>query len=269
MDSIVSGEYASRWGALCPQRELRVLTWNINRGLRLPEIVDFVGREKPDLCIFQEVDLHARRTGKTDVANFVASRFRYNYVLGIEFEELGQGTTRERAFQGQAVFTRSRIVNSRILRFRRQSDFWQPRWFLPRWSALQRRRGGRMALVVEIAIGRTKLVVYNVHLESQADDGLRLSQLVEVLEDSMAYSRDTPVIIAGDLNTRKAPSPLQRYLLSAGFHDGFEKCGRRATKPNGETLDWIFTRGSIVCSKTRVHQNITSSDHYPVSTTVY
>jgi endonuclease/exonuclease/phosphatase family metal-dependent hydrolase len=200
------------------------------------------------------------------VAEVLAARFEYNYVFGAEFEELSQGSDTERAFHGQAVFARYQIVAPRILRFSRQSDRWRPRWFLPRWAAFQPRVGGRMALVAEVAFGRTRLVIYDLHLESQGDEHLRLSQLDEVLHDSLRYSRDTPVIVAGDLNTRQEPSPLRKHLLSVGFQDACEGCQRRGTARNGQTLDWIFVRGPALCSGTEVHQQITASDHYPLTT---
>jgi endonuclease/exonuclease/phosphatase family metal-dependent hydrolase len=268
MDRILSGEYAASTEATAAPKEIKILNWNINRGLRLPEVMDFVSRERPDLCIFQEVDLNAKRTGRQDVAKVVASRFQFNYVFGTEFEELSQGSKIEPAFHGQAVFARSPIAEPRVLRFGSQSDIWYPRWYLPRWSAFQPRRGGRMALVAEVAVGSTKLVIYDVHLESQADEGLRLMQLMELVKDSFQYPMDTPVIVAGDLNTKTAPSPLQRYLLSRDFKDACrgDACG--GTKPGGQTLDWIFTRGPVVCTGTKVHRDVNASDHYPVSTTL-
>jgi endonuclease/exonuclease/phosphatase family metal-dependent hydrolase len=266
MDRVVSGEYAASPEATTAPRNIKVLNWNINRGLRLPEVMDCVSRERPDLCIFQEVDLNAKRTGRQDVANVVASHFQFNYVFGIEFEELSQGSQIEPAFHGQAVFARSRIVEPRVLRFGRQSDIWRPRWYLPRWSAFQPRRGGRMALIAEIPVGRTKLVIYDVHLESQEEDDLRLMQLIDVVHDSFRYSLDTPVMVAGDLNTHNTPSPLQRYLLASGFRDACDGRACGGTKPSGQTLDWIFTRGPVICTGTKVHRDVNASDHYPVST---
>jgi hypothetical protein len=127
MNNIRQGEYAGR--SFERLKQLRVLTWNIERGLRLPEVMDFVRRQEPDVCIFQEVDLNARRTEKRDVADFIAKQFGFNYVFGVEFEELSQGSKDDPAFQGQAVFARSKIASPRILRFRRQSDIW-------RWSSI-------------------------------------------------------------------------------------------------------------------------------------
>jgi endonuclease/exonuclease/phosphatase family metal-dependent hydrolase len=123
-----------------------------------------------------------------------------------------------------------------------------------------------MALVAELVLGGTPLVVYDVHLESKADDDLRLWQLSEVVHDSCRYSANTPVVVAGDLNTSIAPSPLEQYLLAAGFRDACEGHRRGGTKPDGRRLDWIFVRGPARCFDTRVHRDTTASDHYPMST---
>ena len=249
-----------------PLNAIRVLNWNIDRGLRLPAVMDFIGRQRPDICILQELDLNARRTLRIDVADFLAANLDFNYVFGVEFEELSQGSKMDPAFHGQAVLARCQILESRILHFSRQSDFWDPRWFLPKWPVLQRRRGGRMALSAELGLGNTRLVIYDLHLESKGDDELRLSQLSEVVQDSQRYPQETPIVLAGDLNTHQAPSPLRRYLLSAGFVDASEGCDCHGTIRDGRTLDWIFIRGPLICSGTRVHREITASDHYPLST---
>jgi endonuclease/exonuclease/phosphatase family metal-dependent hydrolase len=230
--------------------------------------MEFIGNQQPDLCILQEVDLNAKRTGNRNVAEVLASHFRFNYVFGIEFEELSQGTGTEPAFHGQAVFSRWPILEPRVLRFSRQSDFWRPRPYLPRWSILQPRKGGRIALIAELAVGHYRLVIYDLHLESQCDDGLRLWQLNEVVHDSLRYPMGTPVVLAGDLNTRTTPSPLRHYLLASGFQDACERMGCPATKPSGHTLDWIFIRGPAIASDTRVHQEIRASDHFPLSTSL-
>lgn len=247
---------------------VRVLNWNIERGLRLPAVMDFISRQRPDICILQEVDLNARRTSRLDVADFLAAYLDFNYVFGVEFEELSQGSKSAPAFHGQAVLARCHILEPRILRFNRQSDFWDPHWFVPKLPVFQPRRGGRMALATELVLGNNRLVIYDLHLESKGDDGLRLSQLTEVVQDSLRYPRDTPIILAGDLNTHQAPSPLRRYLLSAGFTDASDGCDCHGTIRDGRTLDWIFTRGPVVCSGTRVHRETRASDHYPLSTTL-
>ena len=58
---------------------------------------------RPDLCIFQEVDLGARRTHGEDVAQELAKTFGMNYTFAPEFRELGQSTAEGPAYHGQAI----------------------------------------------------------------------------------------------------------------------------------------------------------------------
>lgn len=44
------------------------------------------------------------------------------------------------------------------------------------------------------------LAVYNLHLESREGDDLRRSQLADVLNETLRYGLDVPVIVAGDFN---------------------------------------------------------------------
>ena len=71
---------------------LRILNWNIDRGQHFQGIVRAIRETRPDLCIFQEVDLGARRTHGEDVAEELAKTFGMNYTFAAEFRELGQST---------------------------------------------------------------------------------------------------------------------------------------------------------------------------------
>ncbi len=247
-----------------PADSLKLLNWNIERGLRLDAIRTALERERPHLCVFQEVDLNARRTGRRNVAEDLARRLRLNYVFGVEFEELGQGSRSSPAYHGQAVLSCWPILSPRILRFTEQSDYWMPRWYLPNWGIFQRREGGRMALVVELNVGTCKLVIYNAHLESNGSERRRLLQLEEILADADRYPPSTAIILAGDLNTKRRPSPLVSRVKQAGFRDavGQESVG---TTRRGERLDWIFVRGPLRFDNGKVHREIVASDHYPLS----
>jgi len=68
MQEIETGDFATwRW-VLCPPSSIRVLNWNINRGLQLPRILDFLADAKPDVILLQESDLNARRTHHLNIA---------------------------------------------------------------------------------------------------------------------------------------------------------------------------------------------------------
>src|SRR5271165_6931457 len=192
MSDLLTGNFAPRRPGSGPPSVLKVVDWNIERGLRLPEITDFLASQNADLLTLQEVDLNARRTRRRNIAEAIARRLEMNYVFAREFEELTQGSRTSPAYHGQATLSRWRITNPRIIRFRRQSDFWRPKWFLPRTSLFQERIGGRIALVTEVKFAGKQLTVYNVHLESRGDNHLRLAQLDEVLRDVEQCVRKSP-----------------------------------------------------------------------------
>lgn len=146
---------------------LRIVTWNINRGQRLSEVIEFLAGTAADLILLQEADWNARRTHCLNVAQEIARALAMNYVFGCEFEELTQGHNGMPAYHGQATLSRLPILSSRILSFRRQSRFWHPRWFIPRTRPFQRRLGGRIALISHFGLPERKLIVYNVHLEAK------------------------------------------------------------------------------------------------------
>jgi endonuclease/exonuclease/phosphatase (EEP) superfamily protein YafD len=123
-----------------------------------------------------------------------------NYVFGREFQELTQGSQVSPAYHGQATLSRWPLLNPRIIRFRKQSKFWHPHWFLPEVAPFQERIGGRLALVTHANIAGKAIITYNLHLESKGDDDLRCSQLEEALDDARRYDSNLPILFAGDFN---------------------------------------------------------------------
>lgn len=245
-----------------------VLNWNIDRGKHLDKIEEQIREHNPDLCIFQEVDLDARRTHRQDVAKELAETFHMNYVFAPEFQELGQGTAEDPAYHGQALLTKLPVRAARILRFQHQSGWWKPRRLLiSRMPLLQRREGGRIALVAELGQSAQPLVVYDLHLESKGTEELRLEQLEEVLSDAQRYPARTPIIIAGDFNTFIPHSRLIPRLEAAGFRNVL---GEHRVKTHfllGE-LDWVFVRGSVRWEDGKVLR-VSGSDHFPISVNLH
>ena len=183
LNDILADSFAvSRW-QFWPPQTIRVVNWNIDRGLRLPKITDFLASQQADLLTLQEADLNARRAHYLNVEE-LARNLGMNYVFAREFEELTQGSRTSPPYHGQATLSRWRLKNPRLIRFQSQSGFWPPRWFLPRTALFQERLGGRIALVTEVDVPGTVFAVYNLHLENRENDDLRLSQLKEVLEDA-------------------------------------------------------------------------------------
>lgn len=268
MPEMETGNFAPPRWVIFPPDAIRVVNWNIDRGLQLQRVIDFLGSAKADLILLQETDVNARRTHHINVGKEIAQKLRMNYVFGREFQELAQGSRASPAYHGQTTLSSWPLSNSRIIRFQRQSSFWRPHWFLPQIDPFQERFGGRLALVCQVNIGGKRIVTYNLHLESKGDKALRCSQLDETIDDAVRYGEGTPILLAGDFNLDVSELPAST-LTRALFQDGFANRHVPTTPgsflQNGRVIDWIFSRGPIQSSHAQVHRSVSASDHYPLS----
>ena len=268
MDEVNSGEFGTRQRLPWSRDYIRVVSWNIERGLQFSGILDFLRTAEADLILLQEVDLNARRSQCRDVACELARSLQLNYVFGKEFQELGSGSSLP-AYHGQATLSPWPLSNGQIIRFQRQSNFWKPRPYIPQIEFFQRRVGGRIALVTEALVYGRSVLTYNLHLESQSKDDLRLQQLQEALHDARLHTRSSMLIVAGDFNLDTGNDQAAAALHKVGFSDAVRlpevptTTARSRFKP-GRCLDWIYV-SEKVRSEGQVHNNVRASDHYPVS----
>jgi endonuclease/exonuclease/phosphatase family metal-dependent hydrolase len=270
MKQLETGSFVTAPGPLKLPDAVRIVNWNINRGLQLNEVIEFLAEAAADLILLQEADWNARRTHCRNIAQQIAQALAMNYVFGCEFEELTQRHNGMPAYHGQATLSRFPLLNPRILRFHRQSGFWLPRWFIPRMKPFQRRLGGRMALISQIVLPDRKLIVYNVHLESRGSEGLRWSQLGELLDDASQHAADVQVVVAGDFNANLRQEPAVSVIGKAGFINPFARLSSPPTTTpsrfNGSrAIDWILTKGPLIAAQPELHDSIRASDHYPLS----
>src|SRR5271156_1142936 len=160
IDDIETGNSAIPHWVLVRPDSIRAVSWNINRGLQLQGVVEFLASTKADLILLQETDFNARRTHHVNIAREISQKLQMNYVFGREFQELTQGSRGSPAYHGQATLSRWPLSNSRIIRFERQTNFWRPRWFLPGIEPFQERIGGRLALISDANIAGRTIVTY-------------------------------------------------------------------------------------------------------------
>src|SRR5262250_3700585 len=122
MQEIETGSFVRpRWIVGKPDC-IRIVNWNINRGLQLQKVIDFLESARADLVLLQESDVNARRTHHLNIAREISQKLQMNYVFGREFQELTQGSRNSPAYHGQATLSRWRLSGARILRFRKQSN---------------------------------------------------------------------------------------------------------------------------------------------------
>lgn len=245
---------------------VRIVSWNIDHGSRFDQVTEELRKSKADLCLLQEVDWNAARSGFKDVAFELADRLGMNASYGIEFEELSQEGQDVPAYIGQATLTRLPLQKSRVLRFQRQSTFWQPhRWLPNSLPLMQRRLGSRIALITELQFAGQRFVVYNPHLESRSMGLIQAQQLDEILADLAShYPANTPAMIAGDINSKYFPSIFLHKLEKAGFHSALGERIERTHKI-AMALDWIFVRGPFDFTDGKVDHSAKGSDHYPIT----
>ena len=271
LDQIETGSFAAEEVIRRRTQEIKVISWNIARGAELQQITEFLANANADLILLQETDLNARRTGRRNVAADIASALGMNYAFGIEFEELTQGSPASPAYHGQATLSVLPLSDCRIVRFRSQSRFWHPYWWIPRLASFQRRMGGRMALLSHVAVGETTLVIYNLHLESRSDH-TRRAQLAELIDDASRYDGQNPVILGGDFNFDVTESATASAIEGAHFHNAFDHqrmpTVRSRSLGRSTNIDWILIRGRVRTTAVRVHSSVCASDHYPLSVTL-
>lgn len=270
LNVIETGSFAKGESTYQSNDSVHILSWNIARGSRLDAVIEFLASTNADVICLQETDCNARRTGRRNIAAEIASALKMNYAFGIEFEELSEGSTESPAYHGQATLSVFPFTDSRILRFRDQSCFWRPRWWVPNVATFQRRLGGRIAVHSNVRIGNRTLGVYNLHLESRSD-GVRRAQLSELLEDARAYDCHTPIILAGDFNFDLAEPSAATVIADARFHNPFKDHLR--TTPSNHfgrkgAIDWMLIQGPVHPVAARVDSSVSASDHYPLSLTL-
>jgi endonuclease/exonuclease/phosphatase family metal-dependent hydrolase len=246
---------------------VRVVSWNIDRGVHLDVISSELKQEPADVLLLQEVDWNAARSGDADVAAELAHRLNLNMAYAIEFEELSQERAGH-AYIGQATLSRFPIRRSRVLRFQRQSGFWEPHAWIPsNLPLMQRRLGSRIALVTDLDWNGKLVVVYNVHLESRSMGRIQAAQLDEMLADLRTYPAGTEAILGGDLNSKYFPSMMLHKLEGEGFHSALGERIER-THAIAMALDWIFMRGPFQWGAGAVRRDLKGSDHYPLYATL-
>jgi endonuclease/exonuclease/phosphatase family metal-dependent hydrolase len=273
MKDILTGSFATAGWYLWPPNAIRIIDWNIERGLKLAQITEFLAAQNADVLTLQEVDLNARRTGLRNVTEDLARSLKMHFAFGWEFMELAQGSRNLPAYTGQATLSRWPIRNSRAIHFEEQSSFWLPRWYRPNVALFQERLGGRIALVTEIDVAGRSVAVFNVHLESRGGDRMRLSQLHETLSVAKACPPSRTVIIAGDMNLDVSQGEATGLVRDAGFCDavclpGAITSARKGLFNPGKSIDAILMRNELQSQDGRIHRRVQASDHYPVSCSI-
>ena len=191
---------------------LRVVQWNIERGSRLKGIVEILNGHPvlrfADLLLLNEVDIGMGRSGNLDVTRELGEALGAHAAFGAEYIELTKGTVDEQLFvaqntaalHGNAVLARYPICDIEVVRLPRCEN---------NFESVERRLGGRVALVAEIAVGDRRIISTATHLDVVGSPRCRTRQIREALNaaearigsGSLGAGTPLPAIFGGDLNT--------------------------------------------------------------------
>ncbi len=286
-------------------RSLKIVAYNIERGLRLDAILAQWLRCKAknvDIILLSEADRGMARTRNRHVAREFGEILQFSWAYGVEFVELTKGNRRERWVMGEnresnignAILSRYPIAN--LVNVRLPA-------FVDHSKQHMARIGSRSALLGDIALGETDITVASAHLESDSSPDQRAAQMEALLEALCARDHGQPIIVGGDMNTSgldvnrlvrsviRAPKrvlgvstradleqcePLFSVARSHGFDYGPSNCDRYTFYDRGfrAHLDWFFTKNvepqrvknPEVCQEFSGRRRY--SDHLPIGVTI-
>lgn len=291
--------------------EVRVAAWNTERCRDPAAAARLLERSGTQVALLTEMDLGMARSGQRHTTRELAAALGWGYVFGVEFVELDLGGASERAawaghanrsgLHGCAIASAAPLHRPALVRLESRGD-----WFDGRRG--ERRVGGRVAVVTQVASGEDRLTLAAVHLENFTDPADRAAQLSVLLRAVQRYDSEAPALIGGDLNTfslaaadltdpgrvaralAEAPDrwthpvphePLFEAAAAAGY--GWRECNDLSQgthrHPHGTASvrgpmhwDWFLSRG-LVASRPQVVEAIDESgaaisDHEAIAVTV-
>jgi endonuclease/exonuclease/phosphatase family metal-dependent hydrolase len=237
---------------------LRLLTYNIHKAIGVdgrfaPErIIDILRHHDADIVLLQEVDRHAPRSGRLDLASYLARNLRYPY------RAVSMNVSLKKGWYGNATLTRHPIGRQRNVDL----------------TIGQMKRRGAQHTRIELVTpdGRRPIDVFNVHLSLIAEAREKQVQRLLELPDLAGLPADEPCIIAGDMNDWRGL--LRRPLGAAGFLPATERQPHRrralATFPSFAPvggLDRVYYRGPLQrlhAATSRLAIARVASDHLPI-----
>ncbi len=283
IDCDVEGD--QRASAPPPKSEIVVMSYNIERGLRLDEIIAAFESgliPTPDVLLASELDRGCSRTANRDVTRDLAVALDMNYVFAVEFMELPRGTggggeILELCEHGNAILSKYPLGNVGAFQHTDARS-----WYIPpadRGMGGEPRLGGRVLLFADVQVGDKFLHTYSLHFESEITAlDIQAAQAVESAEHGLA--QPFQVVQGGDTNAGLYIFDLMQGTMNDGTSRAYLDRGyvdahaglpsdQRLTRPPF-ILDIIFTDEDFVSSPGICSQTDCGSlsDHVPVWTTV-
>ena len=221
---------------------------------------------RADILALQEADKQTARAGGQHVARELAAKLNMGWIHApagiprgvppkkrqwwLDFEE--QIGVNDPGDTGIALLSRLPLEDVTRIDLPWHECAWRP----------------RLALAATVAMGQTKIRLFNAHIDPHPAAEGQLEQL-EVMMDQ-AVASELPTVVMGDFNTLSKQKCIRtrRLLESRGYTTPFPT-GTATWR--GALLrfhaDWIFVRG-LKISRWGVVRPLNVSDHWPIWTEI-
>ncbi len=250
MDEVVTLHYNKRETIMM---NLKVLSWNIWGGQHLPEILEFIEKERPDVIGLQEVieDLD----GTNNTAKIIAEKFGYEWFFYPTYEvdtaRLYHLLKPRMVRMGNAILSKLPIAKTDVHQLSEEK--------------------GRFAVEAVIPANGKELHFYSTHLKHTHQESSELQdQQAQNLAEIMPKEN---AVLMGDFNATPDGNPVKivgGVMKSTDaelkptwsvYPEGCPVC-----KPQGldTRLDYIFTSKDLTTGSFTIYDS-KGSDHLPIS----
>ena len=196
-------------------RKIRVLAWNIERGLRLDGIVTAL-RDDPrlgaDLYLLTELDWGMARTQNRAVAQEIARALELNYVFAPCYMCPSKGTGPDHrvkeentlSLHGNALLSRYPLERAHTLELPNGKDKMRGR---------EKRIGCERAVLARVHHPLGRFWAVCLHLDAHSSQRHRHREMKLVLDHLEGLSPPLPVLLGGDWNTSTYNSKRPLYAI--------------------------------------------------------
>ena len=226
---------------------LRIMCYNIRHGRGMDDIVNLertgnvIKEWKPDLVALQEVDKNTQRTNRTDQAKLLAEQLGMHFVFGKAIPYQG-------GEYGLAILSRFPILEHQMV-------------LLP--PEVQQEQRGVLIAKIGVPDAQGKEIRFaSTHLSVVSHEE-RAVQIDKI--DTLLSEGSTPVIVAGDFNTRPQNESIVRFLKN--WKDAADPAlDKNVTPLSPRRIDYIFLRAkdSWEVLESRTIDDRITSDHMPI-----
>ena len=226
---------------LPPQRTLKIISYNIEKGSPLAQIEAELRAQSPDIALLQEVDQNTSRSGNTAQTAVLAEHLSMYSFYSPSYQDDG-GTT------GQAILSRFPLEATLVVT-------------LP--------KSRNIAAAATVLIDGARLRVFSVHFSSSVQERVEYqasAPLARVKEAeriiALLNEAGLPAIVGSDLNDVPASKPYQ--TLTASLQDVGPAALTWPSSAPAEQLDYLMISKNLSARHPKSSGPLTS-DHRLIS----